>query len=61
MLKRFFPKVAILVPVIELVINVWNFPLPMQKFTGWSVSTLIAELFIYFVYISCKNRGYLDD
>ena len=57
MLKRFFPTVAILVPVIELIVSALNFTLPMQKFTNWSVSTLIAELFIYFMYISAEDEN----
>ena len=57
MLKRFFPTVAILVPVIELILSALNFSLPMQKFTSWSISTLIVELFIYFMYISVGDEN----
>ena len=57
MLKRFSQTVAILVPVIELVVSALNFTLPMQKFANWSVSTLIVELLIYFMYISAGEEN----
>lgn len=57
MLKRFFSTVAIFVPVIELILSAWNFTLPMQKFTSWSVSTLLVELLIYFMYISVGDEN----
>ena len=47
---------AVTVPIIYLSVAVFNFPLPMQKFTCWSLSTLLAELLLYEMYIfTLKN------
>ena len=50
-IKKELSIIAVISPVIYMLVAVFNFPLPMQKFTCWSWSTLLAELLIYGVYI----------
>ena len=50
-IKKELSIIAVLTPVIYMLIAVFNFTLPMQKFTCWSYFTLLAELLIYGVYI----------
>lgn len=48
--------IAVITPIIYLLVAVFNFPLPMQKFACWGWSTLLAELLIYGMYIfTLKN------
>ena len=55
-LKKELSIIAVIVPIIYMLIAVFNFPLPMQKFACWCWSTLLAELLLYGVYIfTLKN------
>lgn len=50
-LKKELSLISVLTPMIYLLLAVFDFPLPMQKFACWGWSTLFTELLIYGVYI----------
>ena len=50
-IKKELSFMAVIAPMIFFLMAVFNFSLPMQKFTSWSLFTLIDELFIYAMYI----------
>lgn len=50
-LKKELSLISVLAPMIYLLLAVFNFSLPMQKFTSFGWPTLFTELLIYGVYI----------
>lgn len=50
-IKKELSLMAVITPIIFFLMAVFNFSLPIQKFTSWGWFTLIAELFIYAMYI----------
>lgn len=57
MLKKCLQYASIISPIIILFISVFNFPLPKHKFAYWGISTLLVEVFLYFMYITLKKSG----
>lgn len=49
-MKKELQILAIIVPIIELFVAVFSFDIPKVRFDCWSITVLLCELLIYFVY-----------
>ena len=55
-LKNCLQFISIIIPLIYLLVSVFNFELPSVRFTCWGVPTLLGELVVYMSYILvCKE------